>query len=167
MRKLSVVRSAAAAVVIALGGAAATVPAVAQIPPGMTVPGLPGMMAPVELTDQLVLAFIAGYPTIQPALEAIGERFDAPTGDDAAAAMAALAMLGAATNELNAVVTPFGFTDFNHYTSVQMAILSAFAFAARDLTAQEKAMMLQFMPPFMVPSDANVAVVTPHYADLE
>ncbi len=167
MPKLSVVKSAVAALAICIGGAAVTGPAIAQMPPGLAIPGLPGMLAQAELTDELVLNFIAGYPTIQPALEAVAARYNAPTGNDAAAAMAALAMMGAATNELNAVVTPFGFTDFNQYSSVQISILSAFAFAAPDLTPQEKAMMLQFMPPFMVPTDANVAVVAAHYADLD
>ncbi|MCW5713252.1 MAG: hypothetical protein KIT43_01875 [Bauldia sp.] len=167
MLKLSVVKGAAVAVAIAFGGAAATMPAVAQIPPGMTIPGMPGMMTQAELTEELVVNFIAGYPTIQPALEAAGERYNVPEGNDAAAAMAAMAMLGAATNELNGIVTPFGFTDFNHYVSVMTSILSALAFAGPDLTAQEKAMMLQFMPPFMVPSDANVAVVAAHYTELE
>lgn len=167
MKKLSIVQGAAVAIAIACGGVAATMPAVAQIPPGITVPGMPGMMTQLELTDELVLGFIAGYPTIQPALETIGERYNVPEGGDAAAAMAAMAMLGQATNELNGIVTPFGFTDFNHYASVMISVMSAFAFASPDLTAQERAMMLQFMPPFMVPSDANVAVVAAHYAELE
>ncbi|MCC6735265.1 MAG: hypothetical protein IT534_03935 [Bauldia sp.] len=167
MRKLSFVKGAAAAAAIAVAGPVATMPAVAQIPPGMAIPGLPGMLAPIELTDQLVVQFIAGYPTIAPALETVGERYNVPEGNDAAAAMAAMAMLGQATAELNAIVTPFGFTDFTQYSSVMTAVLSAFAFASPDLTAQERAMMLQFMPPFMVPTDANVAVVAAHYAELE
>lgn len=167
MNKLSIVKGAAVAAAIACGGIAVTMPAVAQIPPGMAIPGLPGMMTQAELTDEIVLNFIAGYPTIQPALEAVGERYNVPEGGDAAAAMAAMAMLGAAVSELNAIVTPFGFTDFNHYASVMTSVLSAFAFASPDITAQERAMMLQFMPPFMVPSDANVAVVAAHYAELE
>lgn len=165
MPKLSFVKGAAIAVAMAIGGAAATMPAIAQM--GMTVPGLPGMMTPAELNDEIVLSFIAGFPTIQPALEAAGERYNIPDGGDAAAAMAAMAMVGAAMSEFNAIVTPFGFTDFNHYASVMTSILSAFAFAAPDITAQERAMMLQFMPPFMVPSEANVAVVAAHYTEIE
>lgn len=167
MPKMSVVKGAAVAVALVLGGAAATMPAIAQIPPGMAIPGMPGMLTQAELTDEIVLNFIAGYPTIQPALDTMGERFNVPEGNDAAAAMAAMAMMGAATNELNGIVAPFGFTDFNHYVSVMSSILSAMAFARPDMTAQEKAMMLQFMPPIMVPSDANVAVVAAHYAELE
>jgi len=167
MNKFSMVKGVAVAVAVACGGVATTMPAVAQFPPGMAIPGMPGMMTQTELTNELVVAFIAGYPTIQPALETVGERYNVPDGGDMAAAMAAMAMLGQATNDLNGIVTPFGFTDFNHYASVMTSILSAFAFASPDITAQERAMMLQFMPPFMVPSDANVAVVAAHYAELE
>ena len=166
MPRLSVLKSGAVAIALAMGGTAAIMPAVAQIP-GMTIPGMPGMMTQVELTDEMVVNFIASYPTVQPELETMGERYNVPEGGDAAAAMAAMAMLGQATNELNGLVTPFGFTDFNQYVSVMTSVLSALAFAAPDMTAQERAMMLQFMPPFMVPSDANVAVVAAHYTELE
>lgn len=146
-------------------------PAQAQMP-GMAIPGMPampglGMFEPTTLTDELVLNFIAGYPTITPALEEISARYDIPPGDDPAAAMAALAALNQAMGEMDAIVTPFGFTGFTQYSQVMMAILSAQAFADPALTAEQKTMMRQFMPPFMVPTDENVAVVAPHFAEIQ
>jgi hypothetical protein len=156
-------------VYVAAAALAVACPAFAQIPgmpPGMTMPNM-GMFTQVELTQQLIDNLIAAYPTANPQLEAIGERFNIPTGDDPAAAMAAMAQLTAAMSEMNAVVTPFGFTDFMQYTQVVSAVSTTLAFARPDMTAQERAMMLQFLPPFMVPTDANVAIVTANYAALE
>lgn len=169
MRKLSsVVRSGAAALLIF--GSTASVPAEAQIPPGMTIPGMPdipGMFTSIALTDELVVQFITAYPTVSPALETLGERYDVPEGDDPAAMMAALAMLGGVNADLNAIVTPFGFTDFQQYSQVMLSILGAYAFADPDLTAEQRTMMAQFMPPFMMPTDENVAIVAAHYAELK
>ena len=144
-------------------------PAVAQIPgmpPGMTMPGM-GMFTQIELTQQLVDNFIAAYPVAGPQLEALAAQNNIPAGDDPAAAMAAMMALTAAINQMNAIVTPFGFTDFTQYTQVLSAVSTGLTFANPGMTAQERAMMLQFLPPFMVPTDANVAVITANYAALE
>lgn len=154
---------------VAAAALAIAAPAFAQIPgmpPGMTMPNM-GMFTQVELTQQMIDNLIAAYPTANPALEVVGERFNIPAGDDPAAAMAAMAQLTAAMAEMNAIVTPFGFTDFTQYTQIVTAVSTTLAFARPDMTAQERAMMLQFMPPFMVPTDANVAIVTANYAALE
>lgn len=168
MSKLSsLARNGVAALALGAFGATLSVPTQAQIPPGMgAIPGM-GMFTTIELTDELVVNFIAAYPTVTPALDTIGDRYNVPEGNDPAAAMAALAMLGAATAEMNGLVTPFGFADFSQYSAVLSTILSAYAFADPTLTAQDRAMMAQFLPPIMMPTDANVAIVAAHYADLK
>jgi hypothetical protein len=164
----SAVRNGVAA--LALLGAAA-LPAHAQLP-NMAIPGMPGipgmeMFTPIALTDDLVLNFIAGYATITPALEAVSERYNVPAGDDPAAAMAALGALNQAMAEMDGIVTPFGFTGFSQYSQVMIAVMGAQAFADPTLTEQERTMMRQFMPPFMLPTDENVAVVAPHFAEIQ
>jgi hypothetical protein len=149
--------------------ASLAVPALAQIPgmpPGMGMPGM-GMFTQIELTQELVDNFIAAYPTVDPQLEALAAQNNIPPADDPAAAMAAMMALTAAINEMNAIVTPFGFTDFGQYTQVLSAVSTGLTFADPGMTAQERAMMLQFLPPFMVPTDANVAVIAANYAALE
>jgi hypothetical protein len=144
-------------------------PALAQIPgmpPGMAIPGM-GMFTQIELTQQLIDNFVAAYPVAGPQLEALGEQNNIPAGDDPAAAMAAMMALTTMFNQMNAIVTPFGFADFTQYTQVLSAIQMSLAFGRPGMTAQERAMMMQMIPPFMVPTDANVAIVTANYAALE
>lgn len=164
LRRFGRISVALAALALPAGLAA---PALAQIP-GMP-PGMPGMgmFMQIELTQQLVDNFIAAYPTAGPALEALAAQNNIPAGDDPAAAMAAMMALTTAISQMNAIVTPFGFTDFSQYTQVLSAVSTGLTFANPDMTAQERAMMLQFIPPFMVPTDANVAVITANYAALE
>jgi hypothetical protein len=141
-------------------------PAQAQIPGMGAMPGM-GMFMQIELTQQLIDNFIAAYPEVSPQLEALAEQNNIPAGDDPAAAMAAMMALTAAINQMNAIVTPFGFTDFAQYTSVLSAVSTGLAFANPTMTAQERAMMMQFIPPFMVPTEANTAVIAANYAALE
>ena len=144
-------------------------PVLAQIPgmpPGMGMPGM-GMFMQIELTQPLIDNFIAAYPVVSPQLETLAAQNNIPAADDPAAAMAAMMALTAQINQMNAIVTPFGFTDFAQYTSVLSAVSTGLAFADPGMTAQERAMMLQFLPPFMVPTDANVAIIAANYAALD
>ncbi len=156
-----------------------TAPARAQLPPGMTIPGMPpGPTAPavpaIMLTNELVVSFIAGYPTIVPGMEAIRGRYNIPQANDPATAMAAMVAATAAAAELNALVAPFGFTDFGHYSQVFSAIFFAWAFADPEMTAADRAQMAQGMAmlqamglPMAIPPQENIDIVAAHYVALD
>ncbi len=159
---------------------ALTAPSRAQLPPGMVIPGIPGIPAAptvpqIMLTEPLVLGFIAGYPTISAGQESIRLRYNIPTANDPATAVAAMTAAAAAMAELNALVVPFGFTDFGQYSQVLISIYFAWAFADPTMTPADRAQMAQGlamaramgipMPP--EPPPENIALVAAHYAALD
>jgi hypothetical protein len=101
----------------------ATVPAAAQM-------GMPGEEQHL-LTEEEVVAFIESYPEISVALETIEERYDLPDeeADSPADAMAAMGVYQEAMGELDAIVIPYGFEGFLHWTQVFSAIAVAYAYA--------------------------------------
>lgn len=149
-------RNAAAAVLIAALPAATMAPVMAQAPamPGGAMPGMPMMgEEPFPLTQAIIESWVESYPSVVEASEALEDEFDVPEGEDPAAGLAALGVYTEAMAQLNGVVTPYGFTDFQEWLNVMYAII--YSYAILQAPPEAMAMMAGMFPT----TPENIALV--------
>ncbi len=149
-------RNAAAAVMIAALPVATLAPAMAQTPamPGGAMPGMPTLGGdPFPLTQALIEGWLESYPAVLEASESLEEEYDVPEGEDPAAGMVALAVYADAMGELNGVVTPYGFANFQEWIDVMFAII--YSYAMVQAPPEARAMMAGMFPT----TPENIALV--------
>lgn len=149
-------RNAAAAILIAALPAATMAPALAQAPamPGGAMPGMPTLGGePFPLTQAFIEGWVESYPDVLEATEALEDQYDVPEGDDPAAGMVALAAYADAMAQLNGVVTPHGFANFQEWIDVMFAIM--YSYAMLQAPPEARAMMAGMLPT----TPENIALV--------
>ncbi len=150
------------------------------------------MMQQVDLDAATVEAFIQSYPAVKDAAKTIGAKYGLSTEGDAQTAWGAWMAATGAWGDLNAIVTPYGFTDFSNWLQVTMTVATTYAFAASggaidqgvaqalaaikdnpSLSDAQKQMMIQQLQgsmgamAAMQPSETNLAAVKPYMAELK
>ena len=141
----------------------------------------------VTLTPAIVKAFIASYPTVKATADKIGQKYDVQgdSSDNTGGWGAWMAATGAWV-EMNAVVKPYGFSDFKSWLDTTISVAMAYSFATHgaemdagmaqaveqiknnaSLTEAQKQMMIQQMKASMGavdtirPPQGNIDAVTP------
>lgn len=178
---------------IIAAAAAALTTAAAQTPgqtPGQSPGQAPGQLPTVDLSENMVRAFIASIPD----LKALGDRYDAmaPQPGDPVSAFQGLAVSAAARADLDRTVGAHGFGDYKTWTIVAQNIFSTYTYVKMgdvrqrmsaalaaiennpSLTEQQKQMMRtqmggmnSAMAGTPTPSEHNIALIGKMASEIE
>ena len=153
----------------------------------------PAMMTtPVPLTADAVQTFITSYPAVKAATGKLSKKYGVKADKSSAAnAWGAWMTATEAWAELNGIVTPYGYSDFQTWLQTTISVATAYAFAKEggamdagmakavdqiknnpSLSADQKKMMLDQMQAATSsvaatrPPQENIDAVTPYLAQL-
>jgi hypothetical protein len=151
------------------------------------------LTTPVPLTADAVQTFITSYPAVKAATGKLSKKYGVKSDKSSAAnAWSAWMTATAAWAELNGIVTPYGYTDFQTWLQTTISVATAYAFAKEggamdadmakavdqiqnnpSLSTAQKKMMLDQMQAAtgsiaaMRPPQGNLDAVTPYLAQLK
>jgi len=151
-----------------------------------------GAYPQVKLTSAIVKAFVASYPTVKATADKVGRKYDVQ-GDsgDQTGGWGGWMAATAGWAEMNAVVKPYGFSDFKSWLDTTINVALAYSFATHgaemdagiaqaveqiknnpSLSDAQKQMMIQQMQASMGavgtmrPPQGNIDAVKPYSAQL-
>ena len=151
-----------------------------------------GSYPQVKLTSAIVKAFVASYPTVKATADKVGKKYEVQ-GDrgDQTGGWGGWMAATAGWAEMNAVVKPYGFSDFKTWLNTTINVALAYSFATHgaemdagmaqaveqiknnpSLSDAQKKMMIQQMQASMGavdtmrPPQGNIDAVKPYSAQL-